>query len=663
VLAIGIVVDDAIVVVEAVHTKMQRTGLPARKATVSAMREITGAIISITLVMSAVFLPVGFMQGPVGVFYRQFAFTMAIAILISAVNALTLSPALCALFLKPGHGEPAEPAGRRNFVGRFFNGFNAGFDAVTRKYVRSLQFLVRRKWVALGSLAVVTGATFWLMQTTPTGFIPNEDQSFVVYSLAMPPGASLARTQAALDKADNLLKTVPAVRNVIRISGLNLLSNSSSPSFGVGFINLKPIGERGEVKEIGEVMNQISGKLAAVKEGGIFVFTMPTVPGFGNIDGLEMVLQDRTGGSIDKFSGTANAFVAELLKRKEIGMAFTTFNSGYPQYQFEVNEVKSKQLGVNVSDILQTMQAYYGSMMASDFNRFGKYYRVIVQAEAANRAEPASLGSIFVKNRGGEMVPLNTLVSLKRVYGPESINHFNLFNSITVNALPKKGFSTGDAIKAVEEVASKGLPRGYTYEWTGMTKEEIASGGQSTIIFLLCLVFVYFLLAAQYESYILPLSVILSIPLGIFGVFVFINLFGIDNNIYVQVGLIMLIGLLAKNAILIVEYALQRRKAGASLLSSALQAAQLRLRPVLMTSLAFIAGIVPLMSATGASALGNRSISTGAAGGMLIGVVLGVLIIPVLFVVFQHLQERITGRPQPAVHMEDETPEPVVAGR
>jgi HAE1 family hydrophobic/amphiphilic exporter-1 len=663
VLAIGIVVDDAIVVVEAVHTKMQRTGLPARKATISAMSEITGAIISITLVMSAVFLPVGFMQGPVGVFYRQFAFTMAIAILISAVNALTLSPALCALFLKHGHGEHAEPAGRRNFVGRFFGAFNAGFDAVTRKYVRTLQFLVRRKWVALGSLAVVGAATFLLMRTTPTGFIPNEDQSFVVYSLGMPPGASLARTQAALDKVDNLLKTVPAVKTVIRISGLNLLSNSSSPSFGVGFINLKPIEERGEVKEIGEVMNQINAKLAAVKEGGIFVFTMPTVPGFGNIDGLEMVLQDRTGGSIDKFSSTANAFVAELVKRKEIGTAFTTFNSGYPQYQFEINEVKSKQLGVNVSDILQTMQAYYGSMMASDFNRFGKYYRVIVQAEAANRAEPASLGNIFVKNRGGGMVPLNTLVSLKRVYGPESINHFNLFNSITVNALPKKGFSTGDAIKAVEEVASKGLPRGYTYEWTGMTKEEINSGGQSTIIFLLCLVFVYFLLAAQYESYILPLSVILSIPLGIFGVFVFINLFGIDNNIYVQVGLIMLIGLLAKNAILIVEYALQRRKAGASLLSSALQAAQLRLRPVLMTSLAFIAGIVPLMSATGASALGNRSISTGAAGGMLIGVVLGVLIIPVLFVIFQHLQERITGKPQPTGRMEDETPEPVVAGR
>jgi HAE1 family hydrophobic/amphiphilic exporter-1 len=409
-------------------------------------------------------------------------------------------------------------------------------------------------------------------------------------------------------------------------------------------------------------MAQINQKLAAVKEGGIFVFTMPTVPGFGNIDGLEMVLQDRTGGTIDKFSGTANVFVAELLKRKEIEVAFTTFNSGYPQYQFEINEVKSKQLGVNVSDILQTMQAYYGSMMASDFNRFGKYYRVIVQAEAANRAEPSSLGNVFVKNRGGEMVPLNTLVSLKRVYGPESINHFNLFNSITVNALPKKGFSTGDAIKAVEEVASKGLPRGYTYEWTGMTKEEINSGGQSTVIFLLCLVFVYFLLAAQYESYILPLSVILSIPLGIFGVFVFINLFGIDNNIYVQVGLIMLIGLLAKNAILIVEYALQRRKAGASLLSSALQAAQLRLRPVLMTSLAFIAGIVPLMSATGASALGNRSISTGAAGGMLVGVVLGVLIIPVLFVIFQHLQERITGRPQPAVRTEDEAPEPVAAG-
>jgi HAE1 family hydrophobic/amphiphilic exporter-1 len=418
-------------------------------------------------------------------------------------------------------------------------------------------------------------------------------------------------------------------------------------------VKLKKHEDRGKMKDLKDVMGMMQGKLAGIKEASIFMFNMPTVPGFSNVDGFEVILQDRTGGPLDKLANTAYGFIGELMKRKEIAFAFTTFNAGNPQYNLEIDETKAKQLGISVSDILQTMQVYYGSTFASDFNRFGKYYRVIVQAEAPARAEAASLNEIFVKNSSGEMVPVNAVVKLERVYGPETVTRNNLFNAVTINGQPKPGYSSGDAIRAVEEVAQQYLPRGYSYEWVGMTKEEIAAGGQAGIIFLLCLVFVYFLLAAQYESYILPLSVILSIPLGIFGVFVFINLFGIDNNIYVQVGLIMLIGLLAKNAILIVEYAVQRRRNGMGLLAAALEASRLRLRPILMTSFAFVAGLTPLMRATGSSALGNRSISTGAAGGMLTGVILGIFAIPVLFIIFQYLQEKISGKPFKTTHTDE----------
>jgi HAE1 family hydrophobic/amphiphilic exporter-1 len=640
VLAIGIVVDDAIVVVEAVHSKMERTHLGARAATLESMSEISGAIISITLVMAAVFVPVGFMQGPAGVFYKQFAFTLAISILISALNALTLSPALCALFLRNNH--QTNQGRRESFSQRFFSGFNAGFSATTAKYKRAIQFLIRRKWIAITALLVISLATIWMMRKTPSGFIPTEDQGFIVYSVNLPPGASLDRTQKVMNRISGLLKEVDAVERMGAVTGLNIVANSNSSNYAVGFIRMKPHGKRGPVSSPEAVMGLINQKLSVIKEASIFLFVFPTVQGFGNTSGFEFILQDRTGGSLDKLGNTAYGFIGELMKRPEIAYAFTTFNTGNPQYMLNVDDAKAKQLGVSVSDLMQTLQVYYGSSFVSDFNRFGKYYRVIAQADIPYRAEPASLNNVYVRNNTGGMVPVNGLVSLKRVYGPETVTRNNLFNAVTINGMPKPGYSSGDAIKAIQEVAASYLPRGYSYEWSGMTREEIGAGSQTSLIFLLSLLFVYFLLAAQYESYILPLAVVLTIPTGIMGVFAFINLFGIENNIYVQVGLIMLIGLLAKNAILIVEYAVQRRRSGLSLITSALEAAQLRLRPILMTSFAFIVGLLPLTWAKGGSALGNRSIGTGALGGMLVGVLLGIFIIPVLFVIFQYLQEKIS---------------------
>jgi HAE1 family hydrophobic/amphiphilic exporter-1 len=647
VLAIGIVVDDAIVVVEAVHAKMEHKHLAPRAATTEAMHEITGAIISITLVMAAVFLPVGFMSGSTGIFYRQFAFTMSIAIMISAVNALTLSPALAALFLKDNHA--VRPDGsitpKRSYKQKFFDGFNSSFTSVTNRYVGGIKFLINHKWISMGGLALITLVTVYLVSTTKSGFIPTEDQGFVAISVSTPSGTSLDGTTKVLNQAEAKLRALPSARFVTAISGFNLLTNSNSPSAAVVFVLLKPNEDRGKVKDINEIQNAIRGELGAVTGGTFFVFSFPTVPGFSNVEALDLVLQDKTGGKLDKFSGVANNFIGKLMAKPAIAYAFTSFKADYPQLQLEVNDEKANQLGVNVKDILQTMQAYFGSAQASDFNRFGKYYRVVVQADIADRTDPASIDRVFVKNKTGEMVPINTLVKLTRVYGSETASRYNLFNSIQVNAIPKPGYSSGDAIKAIQETAQEQLPQGYAYEFSGQTREEISSGGQSAIIFGLCLIFVYFLLSAQYESYILPLAVVLSIPTGIFGVFVVLGLTGIENNIYVQVALIMLIGLLAKNAILIIEFAVQRRKAGHGLIDSAIEASKSRLRPIIMTSLAFVFGLFPMSIATGPSAQGNHSISIGAAGGMVSGVILGVFIIPVLFVIFQHLQERITGVP------------------
>ncbi|MFB9844944.1 efflux RND transporter permease subunit [Mucilaginibacter ginsenosidivorans] len=642
VLAIGIVVDDAIVVVEAVHAKMESTTLSARKATIESMSEISGAIISITLVMAAVFVPVGFMQGPAGVFYRQFAFTLAIAILISAVNALTLSPALSALFLKNTHSADGHGT-KKGFGARFFAAFNAGFTAVTNRYVRSLQFLIKRKWVAISGLALISAVTFVMIKKTPTGFIPTEDQGFLLYAVNTPPGSSLERTHKAMQEINEIVKNDPITKNHYTVEGLNFISNANASPYGAGFIRMKPQGERGPVQDLNQITAMMTQKVASqVKGASAFFFTFPTVQGFGNVNGFEVMLQDRTNGTMGKLDSTTHAFIGALMQKKEIAYAFTTFAAGNPQYEIEVDNEKAKQLGVSVADLLQTMQVYYGSSFVTDFNRFGKYYRVMAQADVKYRANPQSLNNIYVKNNQGQMVPANGIVKLKRVYGPETVTRNNLFNAVTINGVPKPGYSTGDAIKAIEETAKESLPRGYSYEWTGQTREEIKSGSQILLVFAMSLIFVYFLLAAQYESYILPFAVILTIPLGVFGLMLFINMMGIDNNIYVQVSQIMLIGLLAKNAILIVEYAVQRRRAGMNLAAAALEASRLRLRPILMTSFAFIVGLIPLMRATGASALGNRSIGTGAVGGMLTGVILGVFVIPVLFVVFQYLHERIS---------------------
>ena len=650
VLAIGIVVDDAIVVVEAVHAKMEHDpSLTPKAATTGAMHKISGAIISITLVMAAVFLPVSFMTGSAGIFYRQFALTMAIAIIISAINALTLSPALAALFLKNKHTKGGHEAPKKGFVDKFYAGFNGGFNYMTNRYVGGLKILTRNKWISMAGLALVVVATVYLVNRTKTGFIPTEDQGFVAIAVSTPSGTSLSNTNKILKQAEEQLNTLPSARFVMSLAGFNFLTLSNSPSAGQIFLLLKPNKDRGAVKNIDDIQNIIRGKLAGIPSGTFFVFSFPTVPGFSNVEAMDVMLQDKTNGRLDKFSGVANNFIGKLMAKPAIAYAFTSYKADYPQLQLEVDDEKANQLGVNVKDILSTMQAYFGTAQASDFNRFGKYYRVVVQADIPDRTDPTSIDRVFVKNKAGESVPINTLVKLTRVYGSETASRYNLFNSIEVNAIPKPGYSSGDAIKAIEETAKEQLPSGFAYEFTGQTREEISSGGQSTVIFLLCLVFVYFLLSAQYESYILPLAVILSIPTGILGVFVVLGLTGIENNIYVQVALIMLIGLLAKNAILIVEYAVQRRRAGLSLIASAIEAARLRIRPIIMTSLAFVFGLFPMSIATGPSAQGNHSISIGAAGGMVSGVILGLFIIPVLFVIFQGLQERISGKPEPVL--------------
>lgn len=641
VLAIGVVVDDAIVVVEAVHHKLEHHSTDAKKATISAMSEITGAILSITLVMSAVFLPVGLIDGPVGVFYRQFAFTLAIAIVLSAINALTLSPALCAVFLKNMHHDLHE-GHRKKGIQRFYQVFNIAFNAATEKYKKAIYFLIRRKWYAIAGLIFVTCCTAWMARKTPQAFIPTEDQSFVMTALSMPPGTSLERTKQITADASKKIRKIEGVYFNAMVSGSNLLANTVSPSYAASYSILKQPQDRGKTKDINMIMDSIKTVFDGLQQGSSFTYSMPTVPGFGNVDALDVVLMDNTGGSIDKLSQVNINFMKALQQRKEISAAFTSFNAGFPQYMLEVDAVKAKQLGLEVSDVLQTMQAYFGSIYSSDFNRFGKYYRVVVQAEAPFRADENALNEVYAKSKTGNMVPIRSVAQLKRVFGAEVVTHLNQATSINLNVKAKNGYSTGDAMKAIDEVAAE-LPAGYAHEYTGMAREEQQAGNQTVFIFGICIVFVYFLLSAQYESYVLPLAVILSLPTGIFGVFAFINIMGVTNNIYVQIGMIMLIGLLAKNAILIVEFAVQIRHQGKSLVESAMQASALRLRPILMTSFAFIAGLMPLLFAGGATEQGNRSIASGTIGGMFFGVALGIFIIPVLFVIFQALHERLFG--------------------
>lgn len=641
VLAIGIVVDDAIVVVEAVHSNMEGTDLSGREATHKAMSEITGAVISITLVMSAVFIPIGFMSGSAGLFYKQFAYTLAIAIIISAVNALTLTPALCAVFLKNNHsGEGKKPKG---FGQRFALAFNAGFNNMTNRYAKGVRFLIGRKWIAGGLIVAVIGVAGWLMSSTPKSFVPMEDDGFFMYTLSMPPGTALTKTTEVSNKINDILKGVEAVQENTSITGYNLLSNSAGPAYAMGFVKLKPKKERGEVQDIQEVVDMANAKLGVIKEGSVMTFRMPPVEGYGMTNDAEIVLQDRMGRDPQVLKAKADELIGQLMKVPEVAFAYTMFRADYPQMELEVNEDKAKQLGVSISNLLGTVQTYFSGDQSQNFSRFGKFYRVNIKADGVFRMDEQAFNDIFVKNEKADMVPVNTLITLKKVYGPESVQRYNLYNSLNINVSPKPGVSNGELMGKLEQTLSK-LPSDYSYEWTGLSLEEKSAGNQTIAIFGLCLLFVYLLLAAQYESYILPLAVMLSIPTGIVGAFLGIKAIGLDNNIYVQVGLIMLIGLLAKNAILIVEFAIQRRKAGLSILDSALEGAKARLRPIIMTSLAFIVGMIPLMISTGGMASGNKSISTSAAMGMLSGVVLGIFVIPVLYMFFQYLDEKFSAK-------------------
>lgn len=643
VLAIGIVVDDAIVVVEAVHAKLDQGYTSSRKATIDAMSEISGAIISITLVMAAVFVPVSFISGSAGVFYKQFGLTLAISIILSAINALTLSPALCALFLKP-HKEGAHH--HKNFLQRFYTAFNAAFDATTAKYKKSVSFLASKKWVAVLGIAVFAGGLYFLMKSTPTGFVPNEDLGTVMSDISLPPGASLERTEIVTKQVEQIAKTIPEVANILRITGRGMISGTGS-NYGMVIMRLKPWAQRGEKgADVTSLIGTMFAKTSGIRDAKVIFFAQPTIQGFGTTGGFEFQLQDKSGGDIGQFYKVSTDFLAALSQRPEIQYASTSFNPNFPQYQINVDVARVKGAGLAVSDILSTMQGYYGGVYASNFNQFGKQYRVMYQAEPAFRANPQSLNNIYVRNSNGTMAPISEFISLSRVYGPQAITRFNLFTSMGVNGSPKPGYSSGDAIKAVQEVASEKLPAGYGYEFSGMTREELSSGGQTVFIFMLCIIFVYFLLCAQYESYILPFAVLLSLPVGLAGAFIFAAIFGVANNIYLQITLIMLVGLLAKNAILIVEFAIERRRKGMPIVQSAIEGAEARLRPILMTSFAFILGLIPLMLASGAGAAGNNSIGTGAVGGMLIGTIFGVFVIPVLFIIFQSLQERISGPPE-----------------
>jgi len=643
VLAIGIVVDDAIVVVEAVHAKLAAGEASPRRAAIEAMGEIGGAVVSITLVMAAVFVPVTFLAGSAGVFYRQFGVTLAVAIVLSAVNALTLSPALCALLLKPHAAAHSRKWLGARLLARFFAAFNRAFDRVTDGYVAVVGALARRAWFSLVLIGGFAALLVYLMRTTPSSFVPDEDQGTVFVNIALPPATSTERTAEIADVVDKLAHEIPEVKDTLRIVGQNFIAGVGSP-YAMLVVKLVPWDQRPGV-DAPAVIRRLSKLTESIRGAELVLLSPPTVPGFGATGGFSLQLQDQGGHTLEQFSKVSAGFLEALNRRPEIRYAQTPFKTNFPQYQLEVNVSKCAEAGIDPKTVLTTMQGYFGGLYASNVNRFGKLYRVMVQSDHNYRTSVASLGSVFVRTGGGAMAPITTFVTLSRVYGPDAISRFNLFTSIAVNGAPKDGFSTGDAIQAIREVAAEKLPAGYGFEFSGMTREEISSGSQSTYVFMLCVVFVYLLLCAQYESYLLPFAVLFSLPIGLAGIFVLGKLRGIDNNIYTQIAMVMLIGLLAKNAILIVEYSVSLRRKGTALIESAVLGAKARFRPILMTSLAFILGLVPLTLATGAGANGNRAIGTASVGGMLLGTVVGPLIIPALYVVFQWIQERISGAP------------------
>ena len=648
VLAIAIVVDDAIVVVEAVHAKLDLGYKSARTASIDAMNEISGAIISITLVMSAVFIPVSFIGGTSGTFYKEFGITMAISIVISAINALTLSPALCAVLLKPKNEDGS--ARKMSMLDRFHAAFNSAYGKVQDKYTKSVRKIVERPVIAILAVVIGVAALVFTAMNTKTGLVPDEDTGTVFCTVSTAPGTSLTETNKVMDQVDSMLATNPAIENRLRITGYNFISGQGTNQ-GTFVIKLKSFEARDkeegfmkyfDVHSMGSkmVLAMIYKQTAAIKGAQILAFQPPMVQGFSATNGLTFSMLDRTGGDVNNFFKITQNFLAELNQRPEIGTAMTSYNSQYPQYMIDVNVAKCKQSGIDPSTVLTAMQGYYGGLYASNFNSFGKLYRVMIQADPKMREDLKSMNNVYVRTANG-MAPINEFVTMTKVYGPQEIARFNLFTSIDVNATAADGYSSGDAIRAIEEVASTTLPTGFGYEFSGLTRSEQESSSSTMIIFALCLTFVYLILSAQYESYLVPLSVILSIPFGIAGAFIFTDLFGKQNDIYMQIALIMLIGLLAKNAILIVQFALERRRTGMALSWASVLGAQARLRPILMTSLAMIIGLMPLLIPIGVGYNGNMTLGAAAIGGMLIGMICQLLIVPALFYIFQYLQEKV----------------------
>ena len=637
VLAIGIVVDNAIVVVEAVHAKMEHSQISARKATEQAMREITGAIIAITLVMSAVFIPVAFMSGPTGIFYRQFSLTMAIAIVLSGIIALTLTPALCALLLKNQHHDQKK---QNKLIVKIFGGFNHWYNGIENKYANLLKRILSRRVVTFGILLLFILGTGFLGKIIPTGFIPNEDQGTFYVSVTTPAGATLERTKEIVNTIQKEANKINEVESVSSLSGTNILSDGTGATYGTLLINLKPWKDRS--KSVTEISDELKASTINIHGAKLEFFPPPAVPGYGNASGFELRLLDKTGsGDFKKQEAVVKKFIEDLMVRPEIGSAFTIFDASYPQYMLHIDEDKAAQKGITVNNAMSSLQTLLGSEYATNFIRFGQMYKVMVQALPEYRSNPDNLLNLYAKNESGEMVPMSAFTSIEKVYGVDQITRYNMFPSAELNGEANPGYSSGDAIKAIQEVAATKLPKGYDIDWAGITRDEVATGNEAVIIFLICLVFVYLLLSAQYESFLLPLPVILSLPTGIFGAFLFLWIFGLENNIYAQVSMIMLIGLLGKNAILIIEFAVLKHRDGMSVFAAALEGAKLRLRPILMTSFAFIAGLIPLMMASGAGALGNRTIGSAAAGGMLIGTIFGVILIPGLYFVFGNLEAKM----------------------
>ena len=653
VLAIAIVVDDAIVVVEGVHAKLDQGYKSSREASIDAMSELGGAIVSITLVMMSVFVPVSFMSGTAGTFYQQFGVTMAVSIAFSALNALTLSPALCALFLKPHSADGHEK--KMTMVDRFHASFNAAYDSILKSYKKRVVFFIHKKWLSFGLVGASIVLLVFFMKITPTGMVPNEDTGSIMGAVTLPPGTSQAETAKTLARVDSLIAADPAVASRTMIQGFSFIGGKG-PSYGSFIIKLKPWEERSMMQNSDVVYISLFMRAQKVIKGAqVLFFTPPMIPGYSASSDIELNMQDKTGGDLGKFYDVVQEYMTALKERPEVNSAQTSFNPNFPQYMIDIDAAACKRAGITPTDILSTMQGYYGGLYASNFNRFGKMYRVMIQANPEARANLESLKGIKVRNKSGEMAPIEQFISVEKVYGPDNISRFNKYTSMKVMVAPASGYTSGQALQAIAEVAKTNLPAGFGYELGGMAREEAETSGSTTgLIFLLCFVFVYLLLSAQYESYILPLAVLLSVPFGLLGSFIFVNGFAalgsisalklilgsMSNDIYMQIALIMLMGLLAKNAILIVEFALDRRKQGMSISWAAVLGAAARLRPILMTSLAMIVGLIPLMLAMGVGAHGNRTLGASAIGGMLIGMIFQIFLVPVLFVVFQWLQEK-----------------------